>query len=324
MSSIRSLRTFLAVARLGSFAAAGAEVGLTAAAVGLRMRALEQSVGQVLFDRGARAVVLNPAGRAMLPRIEELVRGFDALVEHAPGGELSGTVVVGALVSALMGAFADALRAVRRDHPQLQVKILAGLSSDFVARVERGEIDAAVVTRPPHGLSPSLRWTELYTEPMVLIVPRRPQFELPADPLQALRRAPFIRFDRHTWTGLLVDEVLQAAAVQARDEMELNSVEAIIEIVRQGFGVSVVPRLANVNWRGDRALRVLELPGPRVLRRVGLIERAHHARSGFTQAVKNHRYVAVDAAGRQRAAAAGVDAAEAPADGAPAGTIITW
>lgn len=298
MSSIRSLRTFLAVARLGSFAAAGAEVGLTAAAVGLRMRALEQELGQVLFERGARSVLLNPAGRAMAGRVEQLVRDYEALAGQEDDGRLSGTVVVGALVSALMGAFADALRAVKRDHPRLQVKIFAGLSSDFVARVERGELDAAVVTRPPQGLRPGLRWTELYTEPMVLIVPRRPQFELPAQALPALQQAPFIRFDRHTWTGLLVDEVLRSGGARTRDEMELNSVEAIIEIVRQGFGVSIVPRLANVNWSTDRALRVLELPGASVQRRVGLIERGSHARMGFTAAIKRHPFVPVDAAAR--------------------------
>jgi DNA-binding transcriptional LysR family regulator len=298
MSSIRSLRTFLAVARLGSFAAAGAEVGLTAAAVGLRMRALEQELGQVLFERGARSVLLNPAGRAMAGRVEQLVRDYEALAGQEDDGRLSGTVVVGALVSALMGAFADALRAVKRDHPRLQVKIFAGLSSDFVARVERGELDAAVVTRPPQGLRPGLRWTELYTEPMVLIVPRRPQFELPAQALPALQQAPFIRFDRHTWTGLLVDEVLRSGGARTRDEMELNSVEAIIEIVRQGFGVSIVPRLANLNWSTDRALRVLELPGASVQRRVGLIERGSHARMGFTDAIKRHPFVPVDAAAR--------------------------
>lgn len=296
MSSIRTLRTFLAAARLGSFAAAGAEVGLTAAAVGLRIRALEEDLGQELFDRGARAVVLNPTGRAIRDRVEELVRSYDALAEHdADDGTLSGKVVVGALVSALMGAFADALRAVQRDHPRLQVKLLAGLSSDFVARVECGELDAAIVTRPPQGLRPGLRWTELYTEPMVLIVPRQPQFKLQRHTIHVLSQAPFIRFDRHTWTGLLVDDVLRQCGVQSRDEMELNSVEAIIEIVRQGFGVSIVPRLANVNWRDDRALHLLKLPGPSVLRRVGLIERTSHSRSGFTQALKQH-YCAPDAA----------------------------
>ena len=295
MSSIRSFKTFLAVVRHGSLTAAGREVGLTPAAVGLQMRALEQSLEQVLFDRGPRSVVLNTAGRAMAPRIEQLVLLYDSLVAEADPDALSGTVVVGALVSALMGAFADALRAVKRQHPRLKVKILAGLSSDFADRVERGELDAAVVTKSPRPLASSLRWTPLYTEAMVLIVPRRAQFALPDEPLDMLRQAPFMRFDRHTWTGHLVNEVLRRCDVATSDEMELNSVEAMIEIVRQGFGVSIVPRLANVNWATDRALRVVTLPGIDVQRHVGLIERASHARMRITEAIKQHRYTAVDA-----------------------------
>ncbi|MHB1666617.1 MAG: LysR family transcriptional regulator [Thiomonas sp.] len=295
MSSIRSFKTFLAVVRHGSFTAAGREVGLTSAAVGLQMRALEQSLEQVLFDRGPRSVVLNTAGRSMAPQIEQLVLLYDSLVAEADQDALSGTVVVGALISALMGAFADALRAVRRQHPRLKVKILAGLSSDFADRVERGELDAAVVTKPPRPLASSLRWTPLYTEAMVLIVPRRAQFKLPDEPLDMLRQAPFIRFDRHTWTGHLVNEVLHRCDVSTSDEMELNSVEAMIEIVRQGFGVSIVPRLANVNWATDRSLRVITLPGVNVQRHVGLIERASHTRMRFTDAIKQHHYTAVDA-----------------------------
>ena len=57
MPSIRTFKTFLAVARHGTFAAAGKEIGLTAAAVGLQMRGLEEELDQGLFDRGARSVV---------------------------------------------------------------------------------------------------------------------------------------------------------------------------------------------------------------------------------------------------------------------------
>jgi len=111
---------------------------------------------------------------------------------------------------------------------------------------------------------------------------------LSKDPLQTLREAPFIRFDRETWTGLLVRDVLTRCRVRVRDEMELNSVEAILAIVRQGFGVSIVPKLANVRWAEDRGLRVVELPAVDVRRRVGLLERSRHARMRFTGAIKHY------------------------------------
>lgn len=287
MPSIRTFKTFLAVARHGTFAAAGKHVGLTSAAVGLQIRALEEDLHCQLFDRTARAAILNPAGRALVPELEALVHRYEVL---ASGREdaLSGTVMMGALVSALMGAFADALWALKQEHPLVDVRLFAGLSADFAGKVERGEIDAAVVTQSPRPLAKNLVWTELYTEPMVLIVPRHPHFVLPDDARDILGSAPFMRFEPATWTGNLVQEVIDRCGVSVQESMQLNSNEAIIELVRQGFGVSIVPQLANVRWEADRLLRVVPLEGVDVHRRVGLLERSAHARMAFTDVIKGY------------------------------------
>lgn len=287
MSSVRVLKTFLSVVRHGSFAAAGAEIGLSAPAVGLQMRALEEDLGHALFDRAGRSIVLNTQGRAAVPHITELVQRYEALAA-GDADELSGAVVVGALVSSLMGAFADALWALKRDHPRLEVKLFAGLSSDFAPRVERGELDAAVVTQPPRALPSAVKWTPLYTEPMILIVPRRPHFELARTAKEILATAPFLRFDRTLWTGYLVEKVLSRTRAQVNDSLELNSVEAIVALVRQGFGVSIVPKLDNVDWARDGDLRAVEIPGNRIQRHVGLLERRTHSRTRFTAAIRQH------------------------------------
>lgn len=287
MSSIRVLKTFLAVVRHGSFAAAGAEIGLSAPAVGLQMRALEEDLGHALFDRAGRSIVLNTQGRAAIPHITQLVQSYEALAA-GDADELSGAVVVGALVSSLMGAFADALWAIKRDHPRLEVKLFAGLSSDFAPKVERGELDAAVVTQPPSPLPSAVKWTPLYTEPMILVVPRRPHFELARGAKDILATAPFLRFDRTLWTGYLVEQVLTRTRVEVNDSLELNSVEAIVALVRQGFGVSIVPKLDNVDWTRDGSLRAVEIPGNRIQRHVGLLERRAHSRTRFTDTIKQH------------------------------------
>lgn len=286
MSSIRTLKVFLTVARLGSFAAAGAEVGLTAAAVGQQIKALETELRKPLFDRSGRRVMLNSSGRGMVVAVQELVARFDALRADPEGDALTGTVVMGALVSALMGAFADSLGALTRDHPLLEVTLLAGQSADFAARVERGELDAAVVTRPPVRLPSGLVWKQLYTEPMVLIVPSRTPFPLPPEAPAILAQCPFLRFDRSTWTGHLVDEALAQCNAAVHTRMELNSLEAIVALVRQGFGISIVPRLANLDWSKDRALRIVPLPQLTVQRAVGMLERRQHSRQRVTQAIK--------------------------------------
>ena len=288
MPSIRVLKTFLAVARHGSFAAAGNQIGLTAAAVGLQIRALEHELRRQLFDRSGRSVVFNSAGRELVAPVAELVARYEALAAQPDQAGLSGKLVMGALVSALMGAFADGLLALLREHPALEVRLFAGLSADFAERVESGELDAAVVTQPPMRLSSNLIWSPLYDEPMVLIVPRKAHFEMPRDTRRLLAECPFLRFDRQAWTGHLVNEALVQAGATVREGMELNSVEAIVALVRQGFGVSIVPRLANVQWSRDRALRLVPLPKVKVQRRVGLLERRRHGREQVTAAIREH------------------------------------
>ena len=164
--------------------------------------------------------------------------------------------------------------------------MFAGQSADFAARVAQGELDAAVVTQPPQRLPANLVWSALYTEPMVLIVPRKPHFDMPAEGTAILAQCPFLRFDHQTWTGHLVDEALAQCGAPARTSMELNSVEAIVALVRLGFGVSIVPQLANLQWSRDRALRIVPLQGLAVQRAVGLLERRHHARPQVTHAIK--------------------------------------
>jgi DNA-binding transcriptional LysR family regulator len=288
MPSIRTFRTFLAVIKHGTFAGAGKEIGLTPAAVGLQIRAMEREMKQVFFERGGRSVVLNTAGRRALTQIEDLVRRYDALTELRDTDELSGTVVMGALVSALMGSFANALWSLKQKHPRLEVRLFGGLSSEFAFKVEHGELDAAVMTQSPRPLPASLVWTPLYSEPMVLIVPRRPHFVLAKDPLDILRKSPFLQFDRTTWTGHLINECLAQCNVEAQGGMELNSVEAIIETVRQGFGVAIVPKLANVDWTRDHAVKVMTLPGVDVQRHIGLLERTRHNRMRFTEELKQY------------------------------------
>jgi DNA-binding transcriptional LysR family regulator len=288
MPSIRTLKIFLTVARSGTFASAGDKVGLTPAAVGLQIRTLEDELGVQLFDRSARAVVLNAVGRSVVRRAEQVVSQYELLEASVSGDEMSGTVVIGALVSALMGAFADALWSIRRRYPNLDVHLLAGMSSDFALKVENGELDAAVVTQSPKPLPAGLNWCPLYSEPMVLIVPSAPHFELPETAHHMLETAPFMRFERSTWTGILVQDVLKRCAVQVNEAMELNSIEAIIALVRQGFGISIVPKLANVAWDKDDALKLFPLEGVDVRRHVGLLERASHGRMNFTDAIKKY------------------------------------
>ena len=67
LPSLNGLRAFEASARLGSFAAAGAELAVTQAAVSRMVRLLEERLGYALFERHANRLTLTWQGRTLLP-----------------------------------------------------------------------------------------------------------------------------------------------------------------------------------------------------------------------------------------------------------------
>src|SRR3546814_14871630 len=87
MSSLRFLRTFVTIARLGSFSEAAEHVGLTQAAVSLQMRSLETEFGRELFDRSGRLALLNHAGRELLPEVNRLLALYDRIRQPQPPPE---------------------------------------------------------------------------------------------------------------------------------------------------------------------------------------------------------------------------------------------
>ena len=286
MSSIRVLKNFLAITRHKSVAAAAKEIGLTAAAAGQQVQQLEADLGVELFDRTKRSLSLNHQGRSLIEPIQDIIARYEALGSDFKS-DLSGTIVLGALVSTLMGAFGNALNKIKRSYPELEVKLIAGLSSNFLDQVLDGTLDAAIVTESPYALPQHVQWTELYKEPMILIMPT-PLSKKGGKTLDQESDLAFIRFERNTWTGHLVDQTIRANKLNIKEGMELNSVEAIIELVRQGLGYSIVPQLANIAWDSDRQLMIKKLPGKTIYRKVGLLERKKNGRQNITQAIKQH------------------------------------
>jgi DNA-binding transcriptional LysR family regulator len=279
MSSIRVLRTFAAVAGEGSFAAAAARVALTQAAVGQQMRALEGALRRPLFERQGKSVVLNEAGRALVPQVRRLLSLYDQLLAPGADDPMAGTVHLGAVVSAVRPLI-QATLALKARHAALDLHVSSAKSIDLIALVQSGELDAAIAVREP-GARPDLVWTPLYGEPMVLLAPRKLD---ETDPRALLRQQPFIRFDPSQHTGRLVDRALRRLRVKPQEFLELNALESIVELVRSGLGVSIVPLLRGARWAADAKLRVVELPLAQE-RKLALVRRRDSAKGAIVAAL---------------------------------------
>jgi DNA-binding transcriptional LysR family regulator len=273
MTSIRFLRTFIAAAQGGSFTAAAEKVALTQAAVGSQIHVLEQDLKQKLFDKTGRAMVLSAAGRALLPRAEQLVADYETLRRDLqnPRQQIAGNITIGTMITA-MGLLSRVLADLKALHPELDVHLNLREGDALSALVRRGEIDAAVLVEASLTDFSGMQWTRLYEEPFVFIASSAvatPQ----SDIAQLLQVHPFLRFDRRRSTGIRVEQILRRRGLVPRDFIELNSLPTIVELVRQGTGVTLIPLLKTFGWERDPTLCVIPLSGRPGSRRVGMLER---------------------------------------------------
>lgn len=264
---IKEFKTFIAVARDGTFTGAGAQLGLTQSAVSAQIRRLEDYLGVALFDRGARAAVLNAHGREMLPQAEELVAMAERMASAGGAGHVSGSLRIGAIASVQQDLLVRALGLFRAQYPDVRVRIVPGVSLSLLGQVDAGEVDLAVLIRPPFALPPELGWQPLLSEPVALAVPAA----MPEAPWrELLATQPFIRYDRASFGGRVVDLFLKKQRIRVHEAVELDEIEAIANMVRHGLGVALLPRLRRLDMTG---LRLLPLGEAAFQREIGLIGR---------------------------------------------------
>lgn len=280
--SLRALRTLVAIAQHGSFVRAAEAVHLTQSAVSLHIRGLEEEFNAPLFDRSRRLPVLTEAGHLAVERAREILALYDSIAaELGEDSELRGRLRVGAIHTALAGILPAALAVLGAEHPHLRVNVASGMSAELATRVEAGELDAAVTTEPvkphPYGLVS----TPLYEEGFWIIAP---QHLADVEPRRLLQEQPFIRFDRRAWAGRTIERELRRLRLQVRTTMELDSQEAIIQMVASGLGVSIVPS-SQRNLQRLGQLAFVPFGDPQRTRQVVLIEREDRPRGRLAAAL---------------------------------------
>ncbi|KGA39829.1 MULTISPECIES: LysR family transcriptional regulator [Pectobacterium] len=268
--SLKALRTLVAIAQYGSFARAAEAVCLTQSAVSLHVRSLEEDFKVSLFDRSRRIPVLTEAGHRAVEQARDILAQYDGIAaELGEGGELAGRLRIGAIQTALAGVLPAALAALRRAHPRLRVLVNSGMSAELAIRIDAGELDAAVTTEPVKPYPTGLVSTPLYQEGFWIVAPLA---LASLDARQLLQDRPFIRFDRRAWAGRTIDRELRRQRLRVQTDMELDSQDAIIQMVASGLGVAVIPLSEREKNRLDN-LVCIPFGEPQQQRRVVLLER---------------------------------------------------
>lgn len=278
---LRELKTFIAVAREGTFAGAGERIGLTQAAISAQMQRLEASLGFQLFDRSGRTARLSARGQRTLRQAQEVLRLYGTL--GSTEIESSGVqfVTVAAIASVQRGHLPDVLvQAVKQCGP-VRSRVIPGLSPQLLDLVDAGEADFAAIIRPPYSLQSDLRWTALVREPFRLLVPRGVKG---GDWTELISTQPFVRYDRASFGGRQVDRFLRASHISVQEVCECDELEAIVRLVAGGLGVALVPETSAIR-RWPASVRVIDL-GPSTFHRdIGLVHRPLRELSGPARSI---------------------------------------
>ncbi|CAB3747501.1 LysR substrate-binding domain-containing protein [Paraburkholderia solisilvae] len=264
---IRYLRTFVVAAEAESFSAAGNRLGLTQSAVSTQIRRLEDELGFALFDRKAKSVTLCEEGRHALEQAAQILDLFDGM-KRQRGFPDRGGLNIGAISTVQASFLPKALQQFRRVQPAASINIAPGVSAELLAKVDSHELDMAVMIKPRLGLPPDLKWIPLISEHYVGIAPKGAPTDLP----ELLRTHPFIRYDRRSPGGQLVDRYLKQHGLSTMDTMELDEPSVILNMVSEGLGCSIIPGDL-VPVKQTRGISVLGLPGGPLVREIGILAR---------------------------------------------------
>ena len=277
--SLRHLKTLVTIADQDSFLAAADQLFITPAAVSLQMKTLEAELATTLFDRSTRPPRLNAHGRSLITQARSVLLSYDAFVDAAASeGELAGRLTLGSVTGVTSALLPRALSNLRQRYPRLQMRIEEGLSAPLTRKVRRRELDAAIVTEGATP-EPDLLQLPILEEPLVLVSPADGEGSTWRE---VLARQPFLRINRSSGVGAVIDRTLREGGVSVSDAMELDSSEAVMQMAAAGLGAGVVSE-GRVSGEAAQSLRLTPFGDPQAYRRVVLVERRNNPRSDLAR-----------------------------------------
>lgn len=238
-----SLLQALAVAECLNFRHAANALGVSQSSVSARIRALEEELGILLFERNTRGVRLTEAGRLFVERVAAGIDQLDHAVKAASmaaSGEC-GRLRIG-VHGLIAGSFLDNLLAgYRKEHPCIAVEMIEATARDAVMQLRGGRIDVAFVVGAFE--LPDCHSRPIWTEPLMVALPV--DHRLADQPgVTWAELAPEQFLVRHGGTGPQVYDhiVLRLAGGWSQPAIQRFEVErgTLLSMVAQGFGVTLL------------------------------------------------------------------------------------
>jgi DNA-binding transcriptional LysR family regulator len=274
---LRQLGYVVAVADEGGFTKAAERVGISQPSLSYAVKALENELGAVLFDRLGRTVRLTSAGEALLGPARQALRDAEvarAAVDAVRGLE-AGWLDLVCLPTLAVDPMAKLVGRFRAEHPGVQVRINEPDDDALVEAVRSGASEVGIAELPIQAVD--LDTVELGAHEFVAVL--SPEVaarfgDRRTVSLTALATLPLVTTPPGTSTRRQVDDAFRAAGLEATLAVETDHREGIVPMVLAGAGVSIIPApLAESGLLGERSDEVVRTISPRIRRKIGLVHR---------------------------------------------------
>src|SRR5579859_517208 len=292
------LTYFLAAAQTQNFRKA-AELCLVAqSALSRQIAALEDELEIELFTRKNKRVTLTPAGQEFAIHVrsalEQLQEGQQMLSEVQAGQR--GTIRVGC-VESLAATFLPTLFAsFHQQYPHVRLKVKVKHTDELITFVEQGALDLGLILDPMLH-SEILIVKELFRQPLQALVPAQHPLARQAAPLtlEHITAEPLVLLEETSRLGKITKRIFGQRGLSVRPIIEIESVEGLKELVRQGTGITLtLPALIRPS-QADNDLALLPIADlseefifALVYRRFGPISQAARA---FINAITQQKIV---------------------------------
>ena len=241
---IDQVETFLAVATYGGFHRAAEALRVSQPAVSARIRALEDSLGVSLFTRGRAHLALSPAGKALRPHAEQLLRtvGLARQAVHELQPAATGTLSIAAALSVCTYFLPDVMKDYREANPKVRVTLRSGNSAQVLKMVLDGEADIGVARSLNH---PGVETMTLRDDPLILVGhPAHPAASKRRVRLEEVESWPLIFYDRGSSDWTLTQSLFRRAGLLPNVVLEVETIEAAKRMVERKLGLSFLPQIA--------------------------------------------------------------------------------
>lgn len=231
----------LAAIDAGSITAAAELLGYTQSGLSYTVKMLEAEMGFPLLHRSRAGVMPTAECQRILPLLRDIQRREDALEQTAADirGLLTGEVSVAAFACISRFWLPEVLRAFEDKYPNITVNLLEGGQEDTDRWLKEGAVDIAFSSRQSDS---SYEWIDLQEDDILCILPQtHPLAGLEEMPISLLENEPFIMESKEYDHD--IQRVLNGAGFKANVRFYSKDELAIINMVRLGLGVSVLPGL---------------------------------------------------------------------------------